>query len=57
VTKVWDDDRDSEPMSSFSATMVAASDTYGKTYGSQFLFVIIVIVAYLLLRRWWKKRR
>lgn len=44
-------------MSSFSATMVAASDTYGKTYGSQLLFVIIVIVAYLLLRRWWKKRR
>jgi hypothetical protein len=51
------DDRDSEPMSSFNATMVAASDTYGKTYGSQFLFVLIVIIAYLMLRRWWKKRR
>jgi hypothetical protein len=39
------------------AIMLAASDTYGKTYGSQFLFVVIVIIAYIALRRWWKKRK
>jgi uncharacterized membrane protein len=44
-------------MSSLSATMLAASDTYGKTYGSQFLFVLIVIIVYIAIRRWFKKRR
>jgi len=44
-------------MDVLSAATLAHSDTYGTTYGSQFLFVVIVIIAYIALRRWWKKRK
>jgi hypothetical protein len=51
----WTENGDGR-MGSLNAAALA-SDTYGKSYGSQFLFVLIVIIVYIMIRRWLKKRR